>query len=136
MARTPSRPRQRESGGSSQSSNESGRGGVPERDGDRDRGRNGDYDGERHRHRHHEKRESPGERQIFMDMVQRRLGGGAPPSAAAYANAMQQWQQLPGAVVFVATPAIPLDDSQTPSPDPNATTPPAPGTREDEGRGP
>jgi hypothetical protein len=71
-----------------------------------------------------------------MDMVGRRLGGGAPPSAAAYAKAMQQWQQLPGAVVFVATPAITLDDSQTPTPDSKPMTPPHPGTREDEGRGP
>jgi hypothetical protein len=104
----------------------------PERGRSSERG--GDRDHEKRRRRDHERRESPGERQIFMDMVQRRLGGGAPPSAGAYAKAMQQWQQLPGAVVFVATPAIPVDDSQMPNPDSKPVGPPGSGTPEDEGR--
>lgn len=51
------------------------------------------------------------ERLIFQDLVQRRLGGGAPPSAEAYAKAMQQWQKLAGAVQFVAVPLFPGPDS-------------------------
>lgn len=54
---------------------------------------------------------SNGEREIFSDLVQRRLGGGATPTAEAYAKAMRQWQALPGAVQFVAVPKFPEKDS-------------------------
>jgi hypothetical protein len=60
--------------------------------------RDGDDDGEK------------AERQIFEDLVQRRLGGGAAPTSEAYAKAMQQWQALPGAVQFVAVPQFPKSD--------------------------
>ena len=48
-----------------------------------------------------------GEHQIFENMVQRRMGGGAPPSAAAYARALRLWQQMPGAIGFTAVPDLP-----------------------------
>jgi hypothetical protein len=48
-----------------------------------------------------------GEHQIFEDMVQRRMGGGAPPSAAAYARALRLWQQMPGAIGFTPVPDLP-----------------------------
>ncbi len=35
---------------------------------------------------------------IHADYVRRRLEGGAPPTAAAYARAIRQWRLLPGAV--------------------------------------
>ncbi|MDN5795370.1 MAG: hypothetical protein L0H79_06410 [Intrasporangium sp.] len=35
---------------------------------------------------------------IHREYVQRRLGGGAPPTPAAYENALEQWRQIPGAV--------------------------------------
>ena len=47
------------------------------------------------------------EHKVFGNLIQRRLGGGAPPTAQAYARAMQQWQKLPGAVGFTAVPAFP-----------------------------
>jgi hypothetical protein len=47
-----------------------------------------------------------GEHQIFEDMVQRRMGGGAPP-AAAYARALRLWQQMPGAIGFTPVPDLP-----------------------------
>jgi hypothetical protein len=59
-------------------------------------------------------REPSAEHQIFEDMLQRRMGGGAPPSAEAYAKAMRQWQRLPGAVGFVAVPPVP-DSGEAPS---------------------
>jgi hypothetical protein len=76
-------------------------------DGDRG-GRGGGYRGGPEGGGERERQES-GEHQIFLDMVQRRMGGGAPPSAAAYARAMRQWQQMPGAVGFTAVPDMPDD---------------------------
>lgn len=35
---------------------------------------------------------------IHRDYVERRIGRGAPPSPEAYARALEQWHQLPGAV--------------------------------------
>lgn len=35
---------------------------------------------------------------IHRDYVERRLGGGAPATPEAYARALEQWHQLPGAV--------------------------------------
>ena len=35
---------------------------------------------------------------IHRDYVERRLGGGAPPSPQAYDRALEQWHELPGAV--------------------------------------
>ena len=56
----------------------------------------GDGDGDRD--------DEKAEQKIFGELVERRLGGGAAPTAEAYAKAMQQWQALPGAVQFVAVP--------------------------------
>ncbi len=63
------------------------------------------------RHNRERERGPGGEREIFVDLVQRRMGGGATPTAEAYAKAMEQWQQLPGAVQFVAVPAFPKPES-------------------------
>lgn len=70
-----------------------------------------DGDEKRRRHGHDGDDGEQAERLIFQDLVQRRLGGGAPPSAEAYAKAMQQWQKLAGAVQFVAVPLFPGPDS-------------------------
>lgn len=59
------------------------------------------------RHHRDEKRGESGEHKVFVDLIKRRLGGGATPTAQAYAKAMQQWQKLPGAVGFTAIPAFP-----------------------------
>jgi hypothetical protein len=90
----------------------------------------GDHDGNddrdksrrRRRHEHEEHRRPSPERAIFVDLLQRRMGGGATPTAQAYAKAMQQWQKLPGAVQFVQVPAFPE----------SAETKTDPGTRKDE----
>lgn len=71
----------------------------------RSRDRDQDEQLEHRRHRE-EQRHNSGEHKIFADLVQRRLGGGATPTAEAYAKAMQQWQKLPGAVGFTAVPAF------------------------------
>ena len=72
----------------------------------------------RHDHDHDGDEGERSERQIFVDLVQRRLGGGATPTAETYAKAMQQWLGLAGAVQFVAVPMFPTSDS-------GATTTPA-----------
>jgi hypothetical protein len=74
-------------------------------DGDRG-GRGGGYGGGPEGGGEPERQES-GEHQIFLDMVQRRMGGGAPPSTAAYARALRLWQQMPGAIGFTAVPNLP-----------------------------
>jgi len=64
--------------------------------------------------------ENRAEQQLFAELVQRRLGGGATPNAQAYADAMRQWQALPGAVQFVAVPRFPEADAAA------GPTPPTP----------
>lgn len=81
--------------------------------------RNTGKDDEQRRHRRdgEEEGENRAEQQLFAELVQRRLGGGATPNAQAYANAMRQWQALPGAVQFVAVPRVPdTDAAQGPAP--------------------
>jgi hypothetical protein len=103
------------------------RGGGHDGDGDGGHGGDGgDGDG---------KREPSGERQIFVDMVQRRMGGGAPPSGNAYARAMQQWQKLPGAVGFVAVPNVPETGDGGSAPDGGSGGSPPQGGGKDEGGG-
>jgi hypothetical protein len=41
---------------------------------------------------------------VHRDLFTRRLQGGAPATSEAYARAVTQWQQLPGAVLRVAMP--------------------------------
>jgi hypothetical protein len=55
------------------------------------------------------------EQLLFAELVQRRLGGGATPTAEAYAKAMRQWQALPGAVQFVAVPKSATTDAGGPA---------------------
>lgn len=64
------------------------------------------------RNRRGEEGRNTGEHEIFVEQVQRRLGGGASPTAEAYAKAMQQWQSLAGAVQFVAVPSFPDSDPE------------------------
>jgi hypothetical protein len=63
----------------------------------------------------HERRERPHgrgrERAVFLEYLAKRWTGSAPPTAEAYARALRQWRQLPGAVV---TPATDVGTVQTP----------------------
>jgi len=86
-------------------------------------GRGGGYGGGQEGGGEPERGES-GEHRIFLDMVQRRMGGGAPPSTAAYARAMRQWQQMPGAVGFTAVPSV---SDEPPPGDPPPEQPPSDG---------
>lgn len=49
---------------------------------------------------------------IHQEYIERRIGGGAPPTPEAYARALEQWNALPGAV---PTPqAEPIGNDVTP----------------------
>jgi hypothetical protein len=71
-----------------------------------------EYNPEEHRReihepesREHERPERPRRRragrehQVHQEIVARRIEGGAPPTPDAYAEALKQWQQLPGSIV-------------------------------------
>ncbi len=77
-------------------------------------GREKEESAKHRRHRREERRGPSGEQKVFAELVQRRLGGGATPTAQAYATAMQKWQKLPGAVQFVAVPKFPKSGSGSP----------------------
>ena len=70
------------------------------------------FDPEQHRREIHEpeyrapeqserprRRRAGREHKVHQEIVARRTQGGAPPTPDAYAEALKQWQQLPGAVV-------------------------------------
>jgi hypothetical protein len=39
------------------------------------------------------------DREVHLEIIARRMEGGAPATPEAYAHALEQWHQLPGAVV-------------------------------------
>jgi hypothetical protein len=127
MSKRPSRRQQVEIQGKRSRYDQDGDDGGRDGDGGGDDNGNGDGHGEH---------EPSGEREIFVDMVQRRMGGGAPPSAEAYAKAMQQWRKLPGAVGFVAVPNVPEADDGPSTPGGGSGASPRQGGGKDEGGGP
>jgi hypothetical protein len=69
----------------------------------RKRPRKKGYDESNQEHNKGEERQPEGKYdidpvQIHRDYVERRVGGGAPPTPGAYARASEQWHRLPGAV--------------------------------------
>ncbi|MGE5764791.1 MAG: hypothetical protein ACM3ZF_13230 [Mycobacterium leprae] len=66
---------------------------------------------------------------IHREFVERRIGGGAPPTQEAYARAVEQWHALPGAVRGPATEIVPEAGA---APEQPSTTG---GTTGDEGEG-
>lgn len=56
---------------------------------------------------------------IHYEYVQRRLEGGAPATPQAYARAMAQWQQLPGAIASLS--ATDLTQAQEAPPNEGST---------------
>lgn len=62
---------------------------------DRDRGK--------HEHEGHRPRGHGRERAVFLQYLATRWKGSAPPTAEAYARALQQWRKLPGAVMTSGT---------------------------------
>jgi hypothetical protein len=60
-------------------------------------------------HERHEDNEQPRRRRmgrehaVHQEIIERRLGGGAPATPEAYAKALEEWRQLPGSVVRPAT---------------------------------
>jgi len=70
---------------------------------------------ERHEEERPRRRRMGREHAVHQQIVEKRLGGGAPATPEAYAEALKQWQQLPGSVVRPPTDQKP---AETPAPDP------------------
>ncbi|HUA64180.1 MAG TPA: hypothetical protein VML19_35890 [Verrucomicrobiae bacterium] len=75
---------------------------------------------ERHEEERPRRRRMGREHAVHQQIVEKRLGGGAPATPEAYAEALKQWQQLPGSVVRPPTDQKP---AETPAPDPDQQTP-------------
>jgi hypothetical protein len=85
----------------------------------RERGEQGHYE---HTHRsdddRHDEKERPRRRRmgrehaVHQELVEKRIGGGDPPTPEAYAKALQQWQQLPGSVVRPPTDVKPSESEK------------------------
>jgi hypothetical protein len=82
----------------------SGEGGNHEHDDERER-RDHEHDDERERRDHeHEHSDRRGrDFPVFLKIRGARWLGSAPPTAEAYARALVQWRQLPGAISATAT---------------------------------
>jgi hypothetical protein len=77
--------------------------------------------------------EGPGkDRAVYLDLLRRRWLGSAPPTAQAYARALNLWSQLPGALPIPL--AEPGTSNAPPSQDDGGEPPPA-APAEDEERG-
>ena len=58
------------------------------------------------------------DRPVIVEIVRRRMEGGAPPTPEAYDQALEEWQKLPGAVVRPpATVKSPPDTQKPDAPD-------------------
>ena len=52
------------------------------------------------------------EHAVHQQIINRRLGGGAPATPEAYAKALEEWHQLPGSIV-----RPPTDEKPAPEPE-------------------
>jgi hypothetical protein len=58
-----------------------------------------------HQHERHDDKDRPRRRRmgrehaVHQQIIERRLGGGAPATPEAYARGLEEWNQLPGSVV-------------------------------------
>jgi hypothetical protein len=55
------------------------------------------------------------EHAVHQELLEKRIGGGDPPTPEAYAKALQEWQQLPGSVVRPPTDVKPSESEKDPS---------------------
>jgi hypothetical protein len=58
------------------------------------------------------------ERAVYLKYLARKWQGSVPPTAQAYARALQLWRQLPGAVITEPTDLGTLPKAPPPSPEP------------------
>jgi hypothetical protein len=58
---------------------------------------------ERREHEREDHREEGRDREVHLAIIAARWVGSIPPTAQAYARALAQWRQLPGALVTAAT---------------------------------
>lgn len=87
----------------------------------RDRGEQGHHerdqrgdDDDKHAEKERPRRRRMGrEHAVHQELLDKRQGGGEPPTAEAYAKALKEWQQLPGSVVRPPTDVKPSESEDT-----------------------
>jgi len=85
------------------------------------------HEGEQHTRHEGDERGQPRRRRmgrehaVHQQILDRRLGGGAPATPEAYANALQQWLRLPGSVVRPPTDEKPVPVTKPESEDQGET---------------
>jgi hypothetical protein len=62
------------------------------------------------------------DREVHLEIIARRMDGGAPATPEAYARALEQWHQLPGSVVRPPTDLKSTQEALKPK-GPSLTTP-------------
>jgi hypothetical protein len=70
----------------------------PQHEHEHDHGRNDEHEGPGDRDQPRRRRMGR-EHAVHEQIVERRLGGGAPATPVAYAKALEEWHQLPGVVM-------------------------------------
>lgn len=80
--------------------------------GHHERGRRGDGDDRRDEKERPRRRRMGREHAVHQELLEKRLGGGDPPTAEAYAKALKEWQQLPGSIVRPPTDVKPSESEK------------------------
>jgi hypothetical protein len=74
------------------------------------------YDDDRRDEKERPRRRRMGrEHAVHQELLEKRLGGGHPPTPEAYAKALKEWQQLPGSIVRPPTDVNPSESEKNTS---------------------
>jgi len=80
--------------------------------------RKGRYDKDRDENDEKPKHKPEGrEHQVHKEILERRMKGGREPTQKDYADALEQWKNLPGSVVRPPTDMTPTDEPPKPTND-------------------
>ena len=80
--------------------------------GHHEHGRRGDGDDRRDEKERPRRRRMGREHAVHQELLEKRLGGGDPPTPEAYAKALKEWQQLPGSIVRPPTDVKPSESEK------------------------
>jgi hypothetical protein len=71
------------------------------------------YEGREGEHEPPQRRRMGREHAVHRQIIERRLGGGAPATPEAYAKGLEEWNKLPGSIVRPATDEKPATRLKT-----------------------
>jgi hypothetical protein len=80
--------------------------------GHHEHGRRGGDDDRRDEKERPRRRRMGREHAVHQELLEKRLGGGDPPTPEAYATALKEWQQLPGSIVRPPTDVKPSESEK------------------------